>query len=86
MTEDRPADRSDDSGSQEAGVAGAGGERGDGRPAGVPAGSGDDLEGRPATVREASPERVPAADEVPTVAPEERGETPETEHAPGADL
>lgn len=28
----------------------------------------------------------PPADEVPTIAPEERGETPETEHAPGADL
>lgn len=28
----------------------------------------------------------PPADEAPTVAPEERGETPPTEHAPGADL
>lgn len=28
----------------------------------------------------------PPAEEAPTVAPEERGETPPTEHAPGADL
>ncbi|HET9457969.1 MAG TPA: hypothetical protein VFO78_11540 [Candidatus Limnocylindrales bacterium] len=48
-------------------------ERADGRPSGVTGGH-------------ASPDQVPSADAVPTVAPEERGETPDTEHAPGADL
>jgi hypothetical protein len=61
-------------------------ERGDGRPSGVPGGAGENAEGRPANARDASPDQVPSADAVPTVAPEERGETPETEHAPGADL
>jgi hypothetical protein len=31
-------------------------------------------------------EEAPPADAAPTVAPEEQGETPATEHAPGADL
>lgn len=48
-------------------------ERADGRPGGVTGG-------------DVSPDQVPPADAVPTVAPEERGETPATEHAPGADL
>ena len=61
-------------------------ERGDGRPSGVPAATGANVEGRPASVRDATPDQVPPADAVPTVAPEERGETPATEHAPGADL
>ena len=46
------------------------GTRGDGRPT-TP---GDPLE------------QAPPADAVPTVAPEEEGATPTTEHAPGADL
>lgn len=63
-----------------------GAERGDGRPSGVPGRTGEHLEGRPSDVREASPRDVPPADDVRTIAPEEEGETPETEHAPGADL
>lgn len=61
-------------------------ERGDGRPSGVPGTTGGHVEGRPSVVREAAPTDVPPAEEVRTVAPEEEGETPETEHGPGADL
>jgi hypothetical protein len=52
-------------------VVGPDGSRGDGRPTG-PVGHPDGIE--------------PEAGTFPTVAPEEEGETPSTEHAPGADL
>ncbi len=52
-------------------VVGPDGSRGDGRPTG-PVGHPDATE--------------PEAGKFPTVAPEEEGETPSTEHAPGADL
>ena len=42
-------------------------------------------DGRP-TAPIGSPERPPSADHAPTEAPEERGETPSTENAPGGDL
>lgn len=53
-------------------VRAADGQRRDGRPA--EAHGGDEEAGRP------------PQPEAPTVAPEEEGETPTTEHAPGADL
>jgi len=53
-------------------VVGPDGSRGDGRPTGAD----DNPEG------EAGPDVM----DLPTVAPEEEGETPSTEHAPGADL
>jgi len=59
----------------------AGNERNDGRPTGTPAATEEDL-GRPEEVREESDAEAPGA----TIAPEEKGEAPETEHAPGADL
>ena len=58
----------------------AGNERNEGRPAGTPAATEADR-GRPEPVREDS-----TPDAATTVAPEERGEEPETEHAPGSDL
>jgi hypothetical protein len=59
----------------------AGNERNEGRPTGTPKASEADR-GRPEPVREdATPERPDT-----TVAPEEQGEAPETEHAPGSDL
>ena len=52
-------------------VVGPDGSRGDGRP----------------TAEVGHPDAVePQAGNFPTVAPEEEGETPTTEHAPGADL
>ncbi len=67
-------------------VAEAGGERSDGRPEGVPSASGTQPEGRPTMVEEATPAGSSPADEVPTEAPEERGEETTTEHSPGSDL
>ena len=58
----------------------AGNERNEGRPAGTPAATEADR-GRPEPAREDS-----TPDAATTVAPEERGEEPETEHAPGSDL
>lgn len=65
-------------------VAEAGNERSDGRPAGVPSSAGDRPEGRPETVESATP--AGSGGDVETVAPEEKGEAPATEHAPGSDL
>ena len=58
------------------------GERTEGRPSEVPPATPADT-GRPDPVREGS---TGTAGTEGTVAPEERGEEPETEHAPGADL
>ena len=52
-------------------VVGPDGSRGDGRPTGT---------------EEAPNPPSPDVNNFPTVAPEEEGETPPTEHAPGADL
>ena len=94
MTEERRHEQAGESLTEGAGTSGAGrrgvdeqgAERGDGRPSGVPGTTGEHVEGRPSVVRDASPTGVPSAADVETVAPEEDGETPETEHAPGADL
>lgn len=64
----------------------AGNERGDGRPAGVPHTAGTEPEGRPTGVVEAPVAGSSPADEAPTIAPEEKGAEPATEHAPGSDL
>ena len=48
--------------------------------------TGERRDGRPVEA-ELDPERPgPAPDAVPTVAPEEEGSSPSTEHAPGGDL
>lgn len=94
MTEERRHEQAGESLTEGAGTRGTAGggldeqgdERGDGRPSGVPGRTGELLEGRPSVVREATPTGVPPAGDTETVAPEEEGETPETEHAPGADL
>ena len=60
----------------------AGSERTEGRPSDVPPATPDD-KGRPAATRD-EPGDEPRTDR--TVAPEEEGEEPATEHAPGSDL
>jgi hypothetical protein len=59
------------------------GERTEGRPSGTAPATPDDT-GRPDAVRDDTSGMSTDTDE--TVAPEEKGEEPETEHAPGSDL
>lgn len=63
-----------------------GGERSEGRPSGVPESARPGVEGRPSEVRHADAVTRPDADDAPTESEVDRGETPDTEHQPGADL